>query len=180
MKMAQFLTDKETGYTMLWGVEGEDWNWNEDKTLVTFNYSQEDPDYTELNAERQFKWGWLGHDGISNNMAYTAAPKTRQSLEWVGSITTRNPALGLVMNAMETDSEEYVIYQNLKELDKNYIVKIICADSAEEASAQYDEMVENAKKLGVEKVEEWANSIYGEKIAAYNEVKDIGPEGWEK
>ncbi len=180
MRMAEFLINKETGYTMLWGVEGEDWSWNEDKTIATFNYSQADPNYTELNAERQFKWGWLGHDGISNNMAYTAAPKTRQSLEWVGSITTRNPALGLVMNAMQSDSEEYVIYQNLKELDKNYMVKIICAGSEEEAAAQYDEMMENAKKLGVEKVEDWANSIYGEKIAAYNEVKGIGPEGWEK
>jgi putative aldouronate transport system substrate-binding protein len=177
IKAAMFLTNKNTAYTMLWGFEGTDWEWNADKTMAIFNYDTSDR--TLANARQRY-WGWLGHDGISNNMAYASVEKTRKSLAWVGSITKRNPVLGLVMNAMDTGSDEYLIYQNLIQLEKDYVVKIVCAASAEEASAKYDEMMGLVDQLGAQKVEDWANTIYPEKLAEYNEVKDIGAEGWQR
>jgi len=177
IKAAMFFISKDTGYTMLWGFEGTDWDWNEDKTMAIFHYDTSD---RNLANERQRYWGWLGHDGISNNMAYASVEKTRISLAWVGSITKRNPVLGLVINAMDTESEEYLIYKNLQELEKDYMVKIVCADSQEEAEAKYEEMMGLVDQLGAQKVEDWANTIYPEKLAEYDQVKDIGAEGWEK
>lgn len=178
MKAALALYSKDIGYSMLWGKEGEDWNWNEDKTIASFNY-----DVTldaDLRDQRQLWWGWLGHDGISNNMAYAANPKTREALRWVGSINHREPVLGLIMNSLDADSREYVIYQQLQELEDNYTVRIAMAPNAEEAEALYAEMLSIAGQIGVDQFEAWANERYAELSDAYEAVRYIGAEGWEK
>ncbi len=178
IKAARFLYGKEeTGYPMLWGVEGEDWQWNEDHTLATFNYGLED---TEIKTVRQLYWGWLGHDGISNNMAYAANEKTRMGLDWVGSITIRNPVLGLIMNSMDAESHEYVMYQQIVELEDNYLAKIGTASTEEEALALYDEMITIAGQLGADELEAWANEKYPELIEQYEQVRSVGEEGWSK
>jgi hypothetical protein len=41
-------------------------------------------------------------------------------------------------------------------------------------------MMAQAEQMGAAKVEEWANSIYPDLFKGYNEVKDIGAEGWKK
>lgn len=177
IKAARFLYSKDTAYPMLWGIEGTDWQWNDDHTLATFNYTADDLDFKK---ERQLYWGWLGHDGISNNMAYAANAKTRQGLKWVGSITNRNPVLGLVMNSMDNESKEYVIYQQLVELEENYSAKIATAPSEEEAEALYNEMLKTAHDLGAGTLEDWANEQYPTLNEAYNAVRSIGAEGWTK
>ena len=161
---------------MLWGIEGVDWQWNEDHTRAIFNYGTED---TELKNERQLYWGWLGHDGISNNMAYASNEKTRMGLDWVGSITVRNPVLGLIMNSMDAESREYIIYQQLVELEENCLAKIATAPTAEEAETLYNEMIQRAADLGAAQVEDWANAKYPEMKAKYEEVRSIGAEGWQ-
>lgn len=177
IRYANFAVQKDTQYTMMWGVEGVDWKWNADKTVAEFEYNINTD--TDKIAELQLRWGWLGHDGISNNM-YTVAMggKTADGKEWVNKITERNPVLGMVLNSMSIDSDEYVIYQNLIELEKNVQTNIIFASSAEEALVQYEEMMKQANNLGAAQVEEWANAQYVSLYEGYKEVKDIGPEGW--
>lgn len=177
IKAAKFLYSKDTGYTMLWGIEGTDWQWNEDHTIATFNYGTED---YNLKKERQLYWGWLGHDGISNNMAYASNEKTRMGLNWVGSITNRNPVLGLIMNSMDSESREFIIYQQLVELEDNSMAKIATAATAEEAEKLYNEMLERAASLGAGELEDWANEKYPQLNEAYNAVRSIGAEGWSK
>ena len=113
-------------------------------------------------------------------MAYAANAKTRQGLKWVGSITNRNPVLGLVMNSMDNESKEYVIYQQLVELEENYSAKIATAPSEEEAEALYNEMLKTAHDLGADTLEDWANEQYPTLNEAYNAVRSIGAEGWTK
>lgn len=176
IKAALALYSKDIGYTMLWGFEHEDWDWNDDKT-VTYHYESSD---TELAAKRQFKWGWLGHDGISNNMQWMKTDVTRDGLQWVGSIAKRNPVLGIVMNRMDVESDEYIIYQNILELERTYQSKILLAKTAEEAEAAFDEMIKTADDLGGQQVNAWANALYPEMSKAYEEVRSIGAEGWER
>ena len=176
IKAALALYSKDIGYCMLWGFEHEDWDWNEDGT-VTYYYESSD---TELAAKRQFKWGWLGHDGISNNMQWMKTPVTRDGIQWVGSIAVRNPVLGIVMNQMDSESDEYIIYQNLLELARTYQSKILLAATEEEAVAAFDEMIKVADDLGGQSVNEWANAMYPEMYARYNEVRGIGEEGWNR
>jgi len=175
MRAILFFLDKDTGYTALWGFEGEEWQWDEDHQFVEFFYNSADSAYRK---EHGFVWGYLGHDGISNNLRYSTNPKTRQGLAWVGDVTIYAPALGIIMNNMDTESSEYIIYEQLVELEENYSVKIATAETEEDALALYDEMMTIAAQLGAADVEAWANTLYPDLAAAYEEVRYIGPEGW--
>lgn len=177
IKAALAIYSKDIGYSMLWGLEGEDWDWNDDKTEVVFHYSSED---TELSAQRQFLWGWLGHDGIDNNMQWMNNPLTHEALQWVGAIADRNPVLGIIMNQMDSESDEYIAYQNILELERTYLSKMIQAPTQEEAEAAYAEMLQVADDLGGQQLNEWGNAMYPDLSAAYEEVRAIGEEGWEK
>lgn len=176
MKALMFFLDKDTGYQMLWGIEGKDWEWNADQTEAIYHYDTSSADFKIVNG---LDWGYLGHDGISNNMAYGSNPKTRESLAWKGSITVRNPVLGMVKNRMDVESQEYIIYEQLVELEENYAAKIGMAATAEDAEALYNEMITIAEKLGTQKVEDWANEMYPGLYAEYEAVRGIGAEGWE-
>jgi putative aldouronate transport system substrate-binding protein len=177
IKAAQFIYSKDDGYAMRWGLPGEDWEWNADHTEAIMKYDATDP---EINAKRQFYWGWLGHDGISNNMAYMQDPINRAALEWVGAIVVRQPVQGIIMNQMDSDSDEFVIYQNILELERTYFTKIVLANSAREAEILYNEMIKIADDLGGQKLNDWANKLYPDLNARYEAVRSIGPEGWER
>ncbi len=177
IKYAMFAVDKPTQYTMMWGIEGRDWNWNADKTVANFNYDiNKDTDYV---AKLQLRWGWLGHDGISNNM-YTVAKggKTALGKAWVGSITKWQPVMGIIMHSMDPDGDMYTEYNDMVQLEKDSALDIIFSDTEEEASAKYDEMIAKAADMGSQDIEKWANTLYPDLLAGYNAVKDIGPEGW--
>lgn len=178
IKYAMFAVNKPTQYTMMWGFEGRDWNWNDDKTIAIFNYDiSTDTDYV---AQLQLRWGWLGHDGISNNM-YTVAQggKTALGKAWVGSITKWQPVMGIIMHSMDPDGDMYIAYNDMIQLEKDSALDIIFADTAEEASEKYDAMIATAADMGSMDIEAWANTLYPDLLAGYNDVKDIGAEGWE-
>ena len=177
IKAALALTSKDIGYCMLWGIEGEDWQWNEDHSEAELFWTTAD---SELMDRKQFLWGWLGHDGISNNMQYSNTPANRVALSWVGAIIDRNPVLGIVMNKLDSESDEYILLQNLNELKTLYSSRIILASSEEEAHALYAEMIQNADNMGGQDFNAWANELYPTLMAEYETVRGIGPEGWEK
>jgi putative aldouronate transport system substrate-binding protein len=174
---AKFFCSKDDGYAMLWGFEGTDWRWNIDKTEAAMLY---DNSNTELTSKRQFYWGWIGHDGISNNMKYMSFPDNRAGLEWVGRIQRRDPVAGVIFNKMDSDSDEYVIYTNLQELERTYFPKIIFAKSTSEALNLYNEMMVNADSVGGQRLNTWANGLFSDLNSRYEAIKNIGPEGWQK
>ena len=179
IRYAAFAVNKPTQYQMMWGFEGEDWNWNEDKTLAIMNYDiSADSDFV---AQRQLRWGWLGHDGISNNM-YKAAQggKFTEGKAWMKAVTKWEPVCGILMHSLDPESSEYITYNELIQLEKDYATAIIFAETAEEAEAQYDKMMQQAASMGTAHIEEWANELYPKLLAGYEEVRGIGPEGWTK
>lgn len=105
---------------------------------------------------------------------------TREALKWVGSISVRNPVLGKVLNMLDSESDEFIIYQNLQELETNTTAKIIQASSEEEAKKLYDEMIATADQLGGQTVNDWANQLYPQMLAEYEAVRYVGEEGWQK
>lgn len=171
----RFLFSKDKGYAMLWGIEGTDWQWNTNKTEVTFNYATTD---AELIAMRQLRWGWLGHDGINNNMQYMSNPKTKAAHQWVGNIIKRDPVQGIIQNQMDLESAEYVIYQNIVELERTDFIKIILAKSAADAEVAYNNMIRVADQLGGQRLNQWANNLFPILKSKYDTVRNIGAEGW--
>ncbi len=177
IRYAMFAVNKDTQYQMMWGLEGRDWNWNDDHTMAIMNYDI-DTD-TEFVEKMQLRWGWLGHDGISNNMYKIAqGGKYTEGKNWMKAITVWQPVMGILMHAMDPDGPEYITYNELVQLEKDYAISIIFAETPEEASAKYDEMMAIADSMGIADIEAWANELYPDLLAGYNEVKDIGPEGW--
>lgn len=75
---------------------------------------------------------------------------------------------------MGADSEEQTIMNNVVELYNNMTAQIITASTPEDSKALYQEMLETAKNMGVEKLDDWADSKYAANKAAYDEIKDIG------
>ena len=78
------------------------------------------------------------------------------------------------MLRMGADSEEQTIMNNLVELYNNMTAQIITASTPEASKALYQEMLTTAQSMGVDKLDNWADSKYAEKKAAYDEIKDIG------
>ena len=113
-------------------------------------------------------------------MQWMNTPVTKEALQWVGAIADRRPALGLIMNQMDSESEEFIIYQNILELERTYMSKIILAETAEAAEAAYNEMVSIADSMGGKDLVDWANKLYPDLAAAYEEIRSIGEEGWER
>ena len=165
----KFMYSEEGQCLSLWGEEGVDWNWDEEHSYPVLNYDFESP-----NEEDGMKfWGWIYHDGIRNTLpGYGNAGQTFKAREAATSISETNPVLGMLR--MGADSEEQTIMNNLVELYNNMTAQIITATTPEESKALYQEMLETAKSMGVEKLDEWADSRYAQKKAAYDEIKDIG------
>jgi len=171
IRYCKFAIDKDTQYQMMWGIEGKEWHWNEDKTVAIYDYDVNDSEISK--KMRRIPWGWLGHDGISNNM-YTVAigGKTSDGKAWVGKHIERMPALGMIR--LDPDSEQYVIYESIRELVKNSMPDIVYSATEEEALTKYEAMMATVESLGGSKLEAWANERYPEFKVGYEKIKDIG------
>lgn len=165
----KFMYSEEGQCLSLWGEEGVDWNWDEEHSYPVLNYDFEAP----VETDGMKFWGWIYHDGIRNTLpGYGNAGQTFKAREAATSISETNPVLGMLR--MGADSEEQTIMNNLVELYNNMTAQIITASSPEESKALYQEMLSTAQSMGVDKLDEWADSKYAEKKAAYDEIKDIG------
>ena len=165
----KFMYSEEGQCLSLWGEEGTDWNWDEEHSYPVLNYDFESP--TESDGMKF--WGWIYHDGVRNTLpGYGNEGQTFKAREAATSISETNPVLGMLR--MGADSEEQTIMNNLVELYNNMTAQIITASTPEESKALYQEMLSTAKSMGADKLDQWADSKYAEKKAAYDEIKDVG------
>jgi putative aldouronate transport system substrate-binding protein len=165
----KFMYSEEGQCLSLWGEEGVDWDWDEEHSYPILNYDFEDPN----KADGMKFWGWIYHDGVRNTLpGYGNAGQTFKAREAATSISETNPVLGMLR--MGADSEEQTIMNNVVELYNNMTAQIITASTPEDSKALYQEMLETAKNMGVEKLDDWADSKYAANKAAYDEIKDIG------
>lgn len=165
----KFMYSEDGQCLSLWGEEGVDWNWDEEHSYPVLNYDFESPN----EADGMKFWGWIYHDGVRNTLpGYGNEGQTFKAREAATAISETNPVLG--MFRMGADSEEQTIMNNLVELYNNMTAQIITASTPEASKALYQEMLTTAQSMGVDKLDNWADSKYAEKKAAYDEIKDIG------
>ena len=165
----KFMYSEDGQCLSLWGEEGVDWNWDEEHSYPVLNYDFESPN----EADGMKFWGWIYHDGVRNTLpGYGNEGQTFKAREAATAISETNPVLGMLR--MGADSEEQTIMNNLVELYNNMTAQIITASTPEASKALYQEMLTTAQSMGVDKLDNWADSKYAEKRAAYDEIKDIG------
>jgi len=158
IKLLQFLASDEGKKLTMFGIEGEHWTWNE-AGYPNLNYNPADSDFVNQNG---IKWWFLYSDAIVEGLwGYVPGTQTTQALIENKEITQYKPELGLIQ--VKADSDERTIKTKIEELIKNERVKIILSESPELVEKNYNAMLENAKKIGLDRLNAWANEEYAKK-----------------
>lgn len=158
IKFLQFLASDEGKKLTMFGVEGEHWTWN-DEGYPNLKYDPSDADFVNGNG---IKWWYLYNDGVTEGMlSYVPGAQKTKALMERKAFTVYKPELGLIQ--LQPDSDEKTIKTKIDEMIKNEKVKIYLAKSEEEAVANYETMVKNAEKIGLDRLVDWANQTYQKK-----------------
>lgn len=158
IKFLEYLASDEGKKLTMFGIEGEHWTWN-DEGYPNLNYSPSDADFINNNG---IKWWYLYNDGVMEGLqGYVPGTQKTEALLQRKEITVYKPEIGLIQT--QPDSEEKTIKTKIDEMIKNEKVKIYLAESEEEAIANYESMVKNAEKIGLQQLVDWANEVYQKK-----------------
>lgn len=156
IKFVQFMMSEEGQQLGLWGIEDVHWTMHEE------GY----PEYLFDPSDSEFKdrlgihwWGLFASgavlEGVGNYVpglqATEAAQKIKEDFQFY-------PELGLVQPL--ADTEERNIQNRIDDMITNEETKIYLANSEEEAIQAYNQMIENAERIGLEQLEEWASEEY--------------------
>ncbi|RXZ83021.1 extracellular solute-binding protein [Paenibacillaceae bacterium] len=158
MKLVEFLASDEGKKLTMFGVEGEHWTWN-DEGYPNLNYNPSDTEFVSKNG---IKWWYLYSDAIVEGLwGYVPGTQTTQALIETKEITQYKPELGLIQ--VKADSKERTIKTKIEEMIKNERVRVILSDSEEQVEKNYANMLENARKIGLDELNEWGNQEYMKK-----------------
>lgn len=162
IKFLQYLASDEGKKLTMFGIEGEHWTWNEEG-YPNLNYSPSDADFINNNG---IKWWYLYNDGVMEGLqGYVPGTQKTEALLQRKEITTYKPEIGLIQT--QPDSDEKTIKTKIDEMIKNEKVKIYLAESEEEAVANYETMIKNAEKIGLDRLVDWANDVYQKKKSLF-------------
>ena len=154
---------------LMWGIEGEDYTLDGDGYPV-FNYDFQG-DNSVLQPRGLKYWGWLVHNNIVTSIAEANSDsQTAENRKNLSSHTVVNPVIGMIR--FETDSDEANIQAKLNEMCSNQQTNIFMADSEEACEAAFNEMLDVAKQIGMEKLDEYGNASYPELKAEYEKVTE--------
>ncbi|NMO94911.1 extracellular solute-binding protein [Paenibacillus lemnae] len=156
VKFLEYLYSEEGWRTAQWGIEGQDWTWNEDG-YPEFNYNVQDLEV--LKQKGVYWWGVPTETGVGMALSSykDGSETTRQGKEY-SKIITYNPAIGMINP--DTDSPEKIIQTNIENMVKTEVTKVYLAPTEAEAQKAYDEMLAKAEKIGMAKLEAWATEQY--------------------
>ncbi|WP_258881362.1 extracellular solute-binding protein [Paenibacillus sp. sptzw28] len=159
IKFLQYLASPEGLKLTMFGIEGEHWTWNEEG-YPNLKYRPADSDFVNKNGIKW--WGLLYTDAVTEGLwNYVPGTQTTQALVEIKNITEFKPTIGLIQ--LKADSKEQIMKTKIDEMVKNQKVKIYLAKSDAELMKAYEDMINTAKKIGMDKVDEYANQVYAQK-----------------
>ena len=171
LKVIDFLASEEGQYLMLWGIEGEDWNYVDGKRTPDATILAEavsDINQVKKNTGIR-RWSWfikngLGSDGSPYDMMtkYEISKEAKLGNErfrtdrWDTSFYTNlDPASG---------TEEALIWKNVQEIYQKAYPRLIDASSEEECLRLYDKMIADMEVEGLSKAEKVITENYEKRI----------------
>jgi putative aldouronate transport system substrate-binding protein len=159
IKFMEFMMSEEGQRLGVWGIEGEDWIWNEAGQYPEMKY---DMNNAELQKEFGYVyWGLLGSSGVTEALQRY----DEKALQTPWGLALRdtlkfNPALGLVVTNPDTD--EQVIESQIQNMITTEELKIYMAKSDDEAKKEYESLLAKMESMGLSKLEAWATAQYKE------------------
>jgi len=164
IELIKFLASKEGLELVMFGIEGQHWEWHPDGYPV-FHYDVNDADY--VNSEG-LKWWYLYSDAIVEGLrGYVPGTQTTKALQEIKEITEHNPAIGMVK--LQDGTDEKVIFDKVAEMVKTEEVRIYLAESEEAAEQAYQNMLKLAEGIGLSKLESWATAEYKKMQELFNQ-----------
>lgn len=160
LKLIDFLSSEEGQYLMLWGIEGEDWDYVDGvrtpKDEMVKAFTEDINQAIEDTGVR--RWTWFVKNGTgSDGSPYDMMTKYQPSKE--AQISNRRMCYDYWDTSwyayLEPDSgtEEALMYKNVEAvLDKAY-PKIVNAGSEDECREMYEKMIQDMEDEGLERVE---------------------------
>ncbi|MGC5772416.1 extracellular solute-binding protein [Paenibacillus pabuli] len=157
VRLLEYMFTEEGWRLGEWGIENQDWTWN-DKGYPEFKYDNNDLE--SIKNKGVYWWGvpWESGVGMALTSYKEGSETTRQGEEY-DKIISFNPAIGMI--APDTDSPEQIIKTNIDNMIKTEITKVYLAKDENEANQAFDDLLMKADKMGIDKLESWANAQYG-------------------
>lgn len=164
IKLMQFLLSEEGQRLSMWGIEDQHYKMNTEG-YPEFLFDKNNADVQ--NKEGNYWWGLLAGTAVTEALwNYVPGSQTTDAMEKLTKIMEWRPEIGLVK--ADPDSAEQVIITNLTNMLKNEGSKALLASSEQEAEKAYQNMVDQAEKIGMAKLEAWANTEYEQIKANFN------------
>lgn len=163
----KFLFSEEGQKLAQWGREGEEWNLKDNGT------PEFSADWIEASKDSNVKYTkynpafFFGTSAVVESEGRIAfLPQEYQDVyEEIRDLMVVCPWMTYALPDNEDD--EKVIYDKIEDMIKNTEVKIILSATPEEFEANYNEMVENAQKIGIVKLESFMTSNVKEAKKVY-------------
>ncbi|WP_274363100.1 hypothetical protein [Paenibacillus thermotolerans] len=170
IRYAEFLKSPEGDQLTQWGIEGKHYKLNDDGLLVR------DPEVAKKDVTETGIGPWYFQaSGLGEGVAVSSSVLNSQYhagvelLKFRKTRYVRDPALSFTKPA--ADTEEFNISVKLADLWTNTQVGIITSSSEEEAVAKYNKMIDDAKKIGVDKLQQYMTNKYKEAKKKYDAIK---------
>lgn len=177
IKFFDFLMSEEGQYLTQWGVEGVHWNMEDGKRVVAPELAEMIDNGTQWDYFKEqgirmyellFKSG-VAEDGQFYDMTTAYQEVTgkvdevtafaKQYLGRTAYDTTEYDNLG-----PDAGTPEALISTKLNDLQKEALPKVILAETAEEASELFDQLLADSEAAGLEQVEAIANEKHAQRV----------------
>jgi putative aldouronate transport system substrate-binding protein len=170
IKFLEFLKSPEGDQLAQWGIEGVHYTKTADGLIKRTDY------YNNATAQQKGipYWYFMANDitaGVESSSRAISNPQYHSSLDVMQfrkKYYKRDPIFGLI--APKADSEELTISTKLNELFTTSQVQIILAPSAAEVETRYNKMMDDAKKVGLSKLEDYWTKTYDTSKAKYDQI----------
>lgn len=171
IKFVEFLKSEEGQKLTQWGIEGKQY------TLSPEGYITRPEGFNGLKIADTGVGGWYFqasglYEAVSFSSRKVDDPKYSSLVDLLSErkkLTVRDPALSFTTPPI--DSDEYGISVKLKQMCQDTSIQIITASSEAECMAKYDKMIEQAQKIGMDKLETFMTDNYNKAKAKYGASK---------
>ena len=160
LKVIDFLSGEEGQYLMLWGIEGEDWDYvggvRTPRDEIVEAFTEDINQAIEDTCIR--RWTWFIKNGTgSDGSPYDMMTKYMPSRE--AQVSNRRMRYDYWDTSWyaylepESGTEEALLYKNVEAIRDKAFPKMVNADSEEACRDLYEKMIQDMEDEGLERVE---------------------------
>lgn len=176
LKVINFLAGEEGQYLMLWGIEGEDWDYVDGVRTPKPEFVEaftKDINQTILSTSVRL-WTWFikngnGSDGSPYDMMTKYQPTPEAQVINRRMATDSWDASWYEGLEPESGTEEALMYKNIEDIFSKAYPKIIDAATEEECRALYEKMIWDMEEEGLDRVEMVITQNYQQRLEQWGE-----------